>query len=177
MKTAFAMPLLWALACGCGTTDPIAPSPPPPRGLPKAASTDRPPPKPAAAPGGPEPFRWLDESSAQKPAAPVEASPDAGKRDYEAELRAALGDPSSCLAARTDAGTPSEISIEVEAYVMAPGNISRGYVRSPQLAAEELECIRRRITPLRLRPPIEDAPRAVRATLKLAVETSAKTGT
>jgi hypothetical protein len=176
MKTAFAMPLLWALACGYGTADPTAPSPPPPRGLPRATSTDRPPPKPAAVPS-PEPFRWLDESKAPKPAAPVEASPDAGKRDYEAELRAALGDPSSCLAARTDAGAKGEIRIDVEAYVMAHGNISRGYVRAPQLAAEELECIRKRITPLRLRPPIEDAPRAVRTTLRLAVETSAKTGT
>jgi hypothetical protein len=174
------MPLLWALACGGGGAEPIAPSPPPPRGIPRVASTDGPPAEPAAAEPAatPEPFRWLDETRAAKLDKPADtASPDAGKRDYDAELRAAVGDPSGCLRARTGPDIPRQISIEVEAHVMAAGNISRSYVRSPQLAAEELECIRKRIEPLHLRPPIDDAPRSVRATLTLALETPAKTGT
>jgi hypothetical protein len=168
------MPLLWALACGGGGAEPTAPAPP--RGIPRVASTDRPPAKLPAA--EPEPFRWIEETRAAKTDAPSEAaSPDAGKRDYGAELRAAVGDPSGCLTARTGADIPKAISIEVEAYVMAAGNVSRGYARSPQLVAEELECIRKRIEPLRFRPPIDDAPRAVRATLTLALQTPAKTGT
>jgi hypothetical protein len=168
------MPLLWALACGGGEEKPTPPTPPPVRGLPRVVSTDRPPPKQEPAP---EPFRWLDEAKAAKIDTPTEAAPDAGKRDYGAELRAALGDPSGCLAARTGPDAPREIGIEFEAHVMAAGNVSRGYVRSPQLVAEELECLRKRIEPLRLRPPIDDAPRTVRATLKLVLETPAKTGT
>jgi len=171
------MPLLWALACGGGGAEPGAPpARPRVRGLAKVASTDPPPAKSPAQPT-PEPFRWLEESEAAKTDAPSEALPDAGKRDYGAELRAAVGDPSSCLDARIGADVPSEISIEIEAFVMAAGNVSRGYARSRQLAAEELECIRKRIEPLRFRPPIDDAPRAVRATLRLVLKTPAKTGT
>jgi hypothetical protein len=172
------MPLLWALACGGGGAEPIAPIPPPPRGIPRVTSTDGPPAKPPAAKPTPEPFRWLEETRAAKLDTPSETtSPDAGKRDYDAELRTAVGDPSGCLTARTGPDIPRQISIEVEAYVMAAGNISRSYVRSPQLAAEELECIRRRIEPLRLRPPIDDAPRSLPPTLRLALESQAKTGT
>jgi hypothetical protein len=178
MKRSSAMALLWALACGGGGAEPIAPTAPPPRGVPRVASTDRPPAKPPAAQPAAEPFRWLEETKASTIDTPPEAtSPDAGKRDYGAELRAALGDPSSCLTARTGPDIPREINIDVEAYVMATGNISRSYVRSPQLVADELDCIRRRVEPLRLRPPIDDAPRSVRATLTLALETPAKTGT
>jgi hypothetical protein len=170
------MPLLWALACGGGKAEPIAPAPAPPRGLPRVAATERAPVKqPAEA--APEPFRWPDDKRASKADSPAATSPDAGQRDYGAELQAALGDPSSCLTARSASDVPSEIRIDVEAYVMAAGNVSRGYVRSAQLAPGEVECIRKRINPLRFRAPIEDAPRAVRTTLKLVVESSAKTGT
>jgi len=172
------MPLLWALACGSGGAEPIAPSPRPARGVSRVAPTERPPAKAPVAAPAPEPFRWPEETKAAKADIPSEATPpDAGTRDYGAELRAALGDPSGCLTARTGPDIPKQISIDVEAYVMATGNISRSYVRSPQLVAEELECIRRRLEPLRLRPPIDDAPRSVRATLTLALETPAKTGT
>jgi hypothetical protein len=122
------------------------------------------------------PFKWAEAPKADP--APQTADAAAKEaRDYAAELLTAMGDPTACLRPRSGPNAPAELAIELEAYVVGAGSVSRSYVRSAQLDADETECIRKRLSSLRFRTPVEDAPRAVRATLHLTLKNAAKTGT
>jgi hypothetical protein len=68
---------------------------------------------------------------------------------------------------------PSQISIAVDATVVESGLVTRAYASSSQLDAEELKCIEQRLSTLRMRAPIEAAPRGIRATIELALQPSA----
>jgi hypothetical protein len=142
-----------------------------PRGLVEAS--DRPqvalPAKNAAAPAAAE----ADEPVAAEAvpgAAEEEKKDEAPPRDYGAELLAALGAPIDCLRPRTDADAPSELRIDVQAYLLETGFVSRAYVRAPSLDASEVQCLTKRASALRLAAPIEQAPRSVATTLTLTMK-------
>jgi hypothetical protein len=105
-----------------------------------------------------------------KPAEEAKAA-EKEKRDFSAELLAAVGSPVQCLKPRT-AGpdVPSQISIAIDATVVETGLVTRAYASSSQLDAEELKCVEQRLSTLRMRAPIEDAPRSIRATIELALQ-------
>jgi hypothetical protein len=169
--------LLWAVSSLACTGGEPASAPEPPRGVARSTAPPEPPAPPASAPAASDaPFQWPNEPPASAPAQPAEP-PAKAQRDYAAELLAALGDPTSCLKPRTGRDAPTEIIVELEAHVVGAGSVSRSYVRSTQLDADETECVRKRTSSLRLRTPIDDAPRTVRATLRLAMKSAAKTGT
>lgn len=149
-----------------------SPAPPPPRGLPPAAKPVRVP-NAAPAPEPAAPKAAWDERP--RPgvvgAKPTASAADAPERDYAAELRAALGDPASCLKPRLagDAAL-SELTIELEAYLLEPGNVGRSYARSRELDPEELACVQRRLGGVRLSSPIDQAPRAVHTSVKVQLK-------
>jgi hypothetical protein len=119
----------------------------------------------------------LAEQPVEQPAVekPAEAAPAEKKkeeeRDYSGELRAAIGSPVDCLKPRA-AGpdVPTQLSIVVDATVMETGLVTRSYASSSQLDAEELKCVEQRLATLRLRAPIEAAPRSIRATIELTLQ-------
>jgi len=124
----------------------------------------------------PEPLQPSAQPSAQPTAAPEQPAAEKPKRDYSAELLSAMGSPTDCLAPREAAdNVPSEISVELEGFFLETGSMSRGYARSPQLDASELDCMRRRLEAVHLQPPIEGAPRAITTSLKLTLKISEKT--
>jgi hypothetical protein len=124
----------------------------------------------AVAPGEEQPAQEPIAEQAVAKAADAKP-PEKEKRDYGAELLAAVGSPVDCLKPRT-AGpdVPGRISIVVDATVTETGLVTRGYASSSQLDAEELKCVEQRLATLRMRGPIEDAPRSVRATVELALQ-------
>ncbi len=109
-------------------------------------------------------------ASAEAPAAP--ASPEgpgalrsaANRRDPEAELRARLGDPSSCLSA--PASLDDRVSISVSAVVSASGRVTRAEVSGRGLPEADIACVRRRAEAVLL-APLGDAPATVRTTFEL----------
>ena len=94
-----------------------------------------------------------------------EPQKEAEKRDYSAELKNAIGGPVDCLKPRGGPDSPAEIRVDLEAYFLETGAMSRGYARSSQLDEGELQCIRSRLESIRLRAPIDQAPRSVQTTL------------
>ena len=94
------------------------------------------------------------------------------KRDYNAELLAALGTPNDCLKPRQGDDSPAEIKVELEGHFLETGAMSRAYARSAQLAPEELQCVSSRLQALRLAAPVEEAPRTVQATLTFKLKTA-----
>ncbi len=137
---------------------------------PQASSTAAP------EPAQPLPTAFPTPAPAQPaPAQPVEKpEPEPEKRDYAAELLGALGSPIDCLKPRRSDDAPPEIQIDLEAHFLSTGTMSRGYARSAQLEDEELECVRRRLSAVSLRPPISDAPREVQATLRIKLKNPVK---
>lgn len=91
-------------------------------------------------------------------------------RDYGAELLQAMGSPIACLAPRKGSAAPTQLRIDLDAYVMPSGGVGRAYARSAELDATELDCLRRRVEALRLETPIEGAPREVHASIQLALK-------
>lgn len=147
------------------------------RGEPKAA------PAPARAPatstnpfppGAAEPRGSNPVAAAQEP---KPEAPEPEKRDFGKELLSAVGTPTQCLHPRVGPDAPASIQIELEAHLIDTGMVTRAYARSSVLDSEELECVRKRVAALRLRGPIEEAPRSVSATLEFKLKTAAKTGT
>lgn len=86
-------------------------------------------------------------------------------RDLSAELRTVLGDPSSCLRGLED--LPEEVTITVDATVVATGIVTRAHASGAGVPEAGLDCVRERLSSARLRPPIDPAPRSVRTTLAL----------
>jgi hypothetical protein len=89
------------------------------------------------------------------------------KRDLEAELRRLVGNPAACMKPRTEKEGPESIRVSVEAAVTENGVVTRSYATSPDLSAEELECIDRRVSGSRFRAPVEEAPRTVRSVVEI----------
>jgi hypothetical protein len=111
-------------------------------------------------------------------AAPVAATEDKAepdeaekKRDYGAELEHAIGSPIDCLKPREGPDSPGEIDVQLEAYFLDTGAMSRGYARSSLLDADELKCLQTRLSAIHLQAPIEGAPRAVQVTLRFKLKT------
>jgi hypothetical protein len=89
------------------------------------------------------------------------------QRDLEAELEQLVGNPVGCMKPRSDQEGPGSIRISVEASVTENGVITRTYVSSPELSAEELECIDQRVAGSRFKAPVEEAPRTVRTVVEI----------
>jgi hypothetical protein len=89
-------------------------------------------------------------------------------RDYANELVQAVGRTEGCVKQRAaSAALPDKTSVSLEAYVLESGAVSRGYARSAQLTADELECVKQRIERARFAPAVEGAPRRVDATVQI----------
>jgi hypothetical protein len=145
-----------------------------PRGL--VPATDRPvsAAQPAAAPSAAAPLEPTPAADPTPPPAEEEKKDEAPPRDYGAELLAAFGAPLDCLHPRTDANAPAEVRIDVQAYLLETGYVSRAYVRAPALDEPEVQCLTKRASSLRLAAPVEQAPRSVSTTLTLTLKRAEK---
>jgi hypothetical protein len=85
--------------------------------------------------------------------------------DREAELRALVGDPASCIPRSEN--PPAQLSISVSATVSVTGVVTRREVHGAGLSEDAIECIGARLDSARFRGPVENAPRTIRATLEL----------
>lgn len=161
-------PLAVVLFFGCASDKQTDAPNDAPRGQRRMGDEQQPAAAPAAAPAPAEPQTVVATQTAK----PVEQAkpPEKEKRDYSAELRAALGSPVHCLKPRSGSDVPKEIVIDVDATVVELGLVTRAYVRSSQLDDTEIECVQRQLATLRLRAPIEGAPRNVPATIKLELQ-------
>lgn len=164
-RLAYAGVLVALGACSWETTEPEAIGP---RGVPRApgetpvqTSAPR-----ASAPVVEDPVPAFVLPSTEEPKKEEEEK----ERDYGADLSQALGSPVDCLAQRTLTDAPEAITINLEAYVMDSGGVGRAYASSAALAADELDCVRRRLEAVRLATPIEEAPRRVTSTIRLELK-------
>jgi hypothetical protein len=99
------------------------------------------------------------------PAEAVPPTPPGAGRDFESELRVLVGDPSTCFA---DVEAPPEtLDIVVAATTTSSGVITRVSATAPNLDADQLRCIERRLGNARFRAPVEAAPRTVVTTVSL----------
>ena len=170
---------LWSIAlclaaCGGSSDAPSGGPMPRPRGVSAVDPGTVDTPKPEAEPE-PEPEDEATPLPESVPAAKEdeEKKDDKPPRDYPAELQAALGAPSDCLHARSGPNVPKELRIEVQAYFLESGFVSRAYARSAALDADEIACVTKRANAVRLAGPVEDAPRAVSTTLTLTLQPTA----
>jgi hypothetical protein len=95
-------------------------------------------------------------------------------RDYAAELSGLLGSPASCLGPRAFEEALKPVNIEIAAQLMPSGAIGRVEVRAAALSPAELQCVQRLVAQLRLRGPIEAAPRGVQTRVTLQPKAAAK---
>jgi len=136
---------------------------------PERSAEDNAPEQPTAKPRArPMPVRALAPSKAE-PEAPSqeEAQEEVPERDLGKELVAAVGSPATCMEPRQSGSAPPEVSVSLEAVVTENGIVTRSDARSSQLNANELACIKARLSSTRLRAPIDAAPRTVAATVTL----------
>lgn len=145
----------------------------PPRGYAQRASELAQPAAPTPAPAQPAADPYADPlayaRAAQEAAAEAQAEAEKKKRDYAAELAEAAAGAESCVQTRTAGqGLPSELAITLEALVLQSGAVVTASARGPVLTPEELECVKKRLESTRIPGEVEDAPRRIQATLKLA---------
>jgi len=166
---------LCLIACGDTSAPAQDTSQPRPRGV-FQGGTDKPTnDTPAAAPAQPQPQPVFPQQQQQaeptkpKPEAPPEQKPE--ERDLNAELLAAVGSPVDCLKPRQGDSAPTALRIQIDATVVETGLVTRAYVHASDLDAEELQCMTKRVSALRLRAPIDQAPRSLSATLELTAKT------
>jgi len=88
------------------------------------------------------------------------------RRDLSAELRAAMGDPSSCIPAGAS-DLPSAGVVSVDAHVSVTGIVTRASASAPGFPAAMSACLTTRAQHLHLRGPIVDAPRQVSARIEI----------
>lgn len=165
---------LCLIACGGNEAPAQDTSQPRPRGVfhgetakPQAeAPSDTPTAQPQAQPVFPEPQA---EPAKPKPEAEPEQKPE--ERDLNAELLAAVGSPVDCLKPRTGDTAPTSLRVQIDATVVETGLVTRAYAHSSQLDPEELQCMTKRVSALRLAGPIDQAPRSLSATLELTAKT------
>jgi hypothetical protein len=95
-------------------------------------------------------------------AAAAEPEPEE-KRDLAAELKALIGQPTSCLDLDKVANGGGSVTIRVTASVAPSGRINRATVSATGQASEALRCIERLVLNGSLEGPIENAPLSVSA--------------
>lgn len=101
------------------------------------------------------------------PEAPEEALPE---RDWEGEIRGAIGAVSSCLDPSEE--LPERVTLRVQAFVTSTGRVSRGYVSSTSLPSTATACLRARIEAAHFAPPSEPGGKNVRAVIRFTRQTS-----
>ena len=88
-------------------------------------------------------------------------------RDLGAELRRAVGNPSSCLKEFSSV-TPTQISIHVSAVVNGVGRVNRSSVSSGRLSRAELACVEARVNRSSIRPPDSQEAENVSTTISMS---------
>jgi hypothetical protein len=168
---------LCLVACGKGAP-PQDTSQPRPRGVFQGQAQNAQPEAPAAATPQPQDtprpsFPELDRQQAEAEKPKAEAAPEEKKpeRDLNAELLSAVGSPVDCLKPRSGDNAPTSLRVQIDATVVETGLVTRAYAHSSQLDAEELQCMTKRVSSLRLSAPIDQAPRSLSATLELTAKT------
>lgn len=86
------------------------------------------------------------------------------ERDFAAELRTAIGSPTSCGALGEHS---TRVSIRFTAVVTENGIVTRGTVSGPAMPATTLACLQARLQRVRLRGEIEGAPLTVATSIEL----------
>jgi hypothetical protein len=86
-------------------------------------------------------------------------------RDPSAELRDAIGDPTSCLT-EEDRRIGRDISFQVEVDALSSGMVVHARVEAPGVSDEAVECVRRRADRVRF-DPFEEHGRTVQTALIL----------
>ena len=87
-------------------------------------------------------------------------------RNYPAELRSAIGDPSGCLPRTVGAGLPQQIVLRLQVHVTSSGRVTRAHASS-SVPSETLRCIRRKLESVRFKAPVARAPRTITTTITL----------
>lgn len=111
----------------------------------------------------PSPF---GDGQEQAEGAVAAAAPEAEKReerDLSAELKAILGQPTSCLDLDKVATGGGNVTVRVIASVMPSGSINRASASAAGQDGAALRCIEQRVLSGSLKGPIEGAPLAVTA--------------
>ena len=87
-------------------------------------------------------------------------------RDMPAELRSAVGNPSSCF---TDFSSDraTKIRLSVTASMSSSGLVTRASASGGGLSAKELSCVEDRVGRLRLRAPPDEKPRTVSTDIEI----------
>ncbi len=179
------LPLLCGLLCcaACSRQHP-AEAGPPPAPAPAAANPALAAPQPAAEPPiAAQPWQPIPSDQAVQRANDVaqdeahghpQAEPDPGAaeadkppRDLSAELGQMMAGAASCLSPRSPEQPYGPLYLDLTAHVMPGGSVSRGEVGGGELQGEEGACVQRMLEAAHFAPPIENAPLAVHATLKL----------
>ena len=88
------------------------------------------------------------------------------ERDWDSELRGALGSPASCLEPGEE--LPENLTLRVQAYVTSSGRITRGYVSSRSVSAAAERCLRERLEASHFAPPEETGGQRISATLQFS---------
>ena len=103
-------------------------------------------------------------------------APEQPERDLSAELRALVGQPSQCIDLDTVAEQGGKLTVQIGAYVLSTGAITRASVSAPGQPASTIRCIEQQVVAQRLRDPVPNTPRTVRAELGWEVVRSASRG-
>lgn len=104
--------------------------------------------------------------------APGEAPPglEPPPRDLPAELARAFGTPTRCISQATrDRVVEGTLRMTVLVTVSPTGVVTRAYVSGAQLGADDRECLTEHAERLRLRGPIEGAPRSIATVVEYTV--------
>jgi hypothetical protein len=100
------------------------------------------------------------------------ADPEApARRDLEEELRGAYHLPHDCFTFARVSEMGESITLRVTVTVMPSGRVTEGSVRGSGLTDAETECLERAALDVRLRAPVDGAPRTVSASIEFAIET------
>jgi hypothetical protein len=173
--------LLWSAAC---SRHHRVEAGPPPEPLPAAANPAQAAPQPAAEPPiAAQPWQpsapdqaaqrandlAQDQAHGQPQAEPDPGAAEADKppRDFSAELGQMMAGAASCLSPRSPEQPYGPLYLDLTAHVMPGGGVSRGEVSGGELQGEEGACVQRMLEAAHFAPPIENAPLAVHATLRL----------
>jgi hypothetical protein len=144
-------------------------APPPPTNAAEAPARPPLPTIPGDDPFDDRPTPQAPTNDPQGPQAEQPVEEEEKKRDLSAELRDALGRPTSCLDLAKAAEAGGKLSIRVSAYVAPSGRITRASVSAQGQPDESLRCIEKQALAVRMQEPIEDAPRRVDATIEFEV--------
>ena len=92
------------------------------------------------------------------------------RRDLSADLQRAFGAPTGCLSEATRDGLEGELAVQVSVRVTPTGRVVSADVTSGALPEPDRACMERHALGVRIAGPVEDAPRAVSATIRYRVQ-------